>query len=114
MERLEAAGICLFCPDSLREHAEQRVIFSTEHWAVTPNAFPYPGTRLHLLVGPRRHVNDMLDLDEASLGDFWAALRRIRERYGLGHDRLGGRDGTRIFTRAAIAHVHPAGPVSAP
>ena len=106
MERLEAAGICLFCPDSLREHAKQQVIFSTEHWAVTPNAFPYAGTRLHLLVVPRLHVSDMLDLDEASLGDFWTALRWIREEFGLGHYGLGVRNGNCSFTGATIAHVH--------
>jgi diadenosine tetraphosphate (Ap4A) HIT family hydrolase len=106
MERLEAAGICLFCPDSLREHAKQRVIFSTEHWAVTPNAFPYAGTRLHFLVVPSQHVNDMLDLDEASLADFWTALRWIRREFGLGHYGLGVRNGNCSFTGATIAHVH--------
>src|SRR5690348_11670996 len=84
MRALEAAGICLFCPEALREHARQRVTFETAHWAVTPNAFPYAGTRLHLLVVPHQHVNDMLDLDDAARADFWVALRAVRERYGLG------------------------------
>jgi diadenosine tetraphosphate (Ap4A) HIT family hydrolase len=106
MRRLEAAGICLFCPDSLREHARQRVIHETAHWAVTPNAFPYAGTRLHLLVVPRRHVNDMLDLDDAALAGFWAALRWAREEYGLGSYGLGVRNGNCSFTGATIAHVH--------
>ena len=79
MRRLEAAGICLFCPASLREHARQDVILETRHWAVTPNAVPYKGTRLHLLVVPRQHENDMLDLDDEALADFWTALRLIRE-----------------------------------
>jgi diadenosine tetraphosphate (Ap4A) HIT family hydrolase len=106
MERLEAAGICLFCPDSLREHARQRVILETAHWSVTPNAFPYAGTKLHLLVVPRRHVNDMLDLDGAALSDFWTALRWIREEFGLGYYGLGVRNGNCSFTGATIAHVH--------
>ncbi len=106
MRRLEAAGICLFCPAALREHAHQRVAFETRHWAVTPNAFPYKGTRLHLLVVPHQHVNDMLDLDEEALGDFWAALRLIRERFDLGYYGLGVRNGNCSFTGATIAHVH--------
>lgn len=106
MRRLEADGVCLFCPAALREHARQRVILETRHWAVTPNAFPYAGTRLHLLVVPNQHVNDMLDLDEAALADFWAALRRVREEYGLGHYGLGVRNGNCSFTGATIAHVH--------
>jgi ATP adenylyltransferase len=106
MRRLEAAGICLFCPASLREHAHQEVAFETGHWAVTPNAFPYRGTRLHLLVVPHQHVNDMLDLGDEVLADFWVALRQVRERYGLDYYGLGVRNGNCSFTGATIAHVH--------
>lgn len=106
MRRLEAAGICLFCPASLRSHARQRVICETRHWTVTPNAFPYSGTGLHLLVVPHQHVNDMLDLDDEALADFWTALRQVRERYGLDHYGLGVRNGNCSFTGATIAHVH--------
>jgi ATP adenylyltransferase len=106
MRRLEAAGICLFCPDSLREHARQRVLFETAHWAVTPNAYPYAGTRLHLLAVPHRHVNDMLDLGDSALADFWAAMRLIRKRFELDHYGLGVRNGNCSFTGATIRHVH--------
>jgi len=106
MRRLEAAGICLFCPDALRSHAAQQVLFETGHWSVTPNAFPYAGARLHLLVVPHRHVTDLLDLDDAAGADFWAALREIRSRYGLDHYGLGVRNGNCSFTGATIAHVH--------
>ena len=106
MRRLEAAGICLFCPDSLREHARQRVLFETDHWAVTPNAYPYAGTRLHLLVVPRQHVNDMLDLGDLALADFWGAMREIRSRFSLDHYGLGVRNGNCSFTGATIRHVH--------
>ena len=106
MERLEAAGTCLFCPEELRGHPRQQVIFETAHWTVTPNEFPYAGTRLHLLVVPHRHVGDVLDLDDAALGDFWTALRWIRQRFHLGHYGLGMRNGDCRFTGATIAHVH--------
>ena len=106
MQRLEAAGICLFCPTSLSEHAHQRVLLETRHWTVTPNEYPYKGTKLHLLVVPHRHVNDMLDLDGESLADFWDALKKIREQFGLEHYGLGVRNGNCSFTGATIAHVH--------
>ena len=75
MRRLESAGICLFCPAALREHARQRVTFETMHWAVTPNAFPYQGTRLHLLVVPHQHATDMVDLDDEVLADLRLGTR---------------------------------------
>ncbi len=106
MRRLEAAGICLFCPAALRDHARQRVAFETRHWMVTPNAFPYPGTARHLLVIPKQHANDLLDLEDGALADFWAALREVRARYDLDHYGLGVRNGNCSFTGATIAHVH--------
>jgi ATP adenylyltransferase len=106
MQRLEAAGICLFCPGALREHSRQRVEWETRYWSVTPNEFPYKGTRIHLLVVPHKHVNDMLDLDDESLVDFWNALRLIRKELDLDHYGLGVRNGDCSFTGATIAHVH--------
>jgi diadenosine tetraphosphate (Ap4A) HIT family hydrolase len=106
MRRLEAAGICLFCPVALRVHARQRVTFETRHWMVTPNAFPYAGTALHLLVIPKQHANDLLDLEDEALADFWGALREVRARYDLDHYGLGVRNGNCSFTGATIAHVH--------
>src|ERR1700760_2132754 len=91
MERLEVTGTCLFCPDSLRAHATQQILFETGHWAVTPNEFPYGGTSLHLLVVPHRHVTDLLDLSDGELGDFWGALREVRSRFTLTYYGLGVR-----------------------
>jgi ATP adenylyltransferase len=106
MRRLEANGICLFCPDALRSHAHQRIILETPHWSVTPNEFPYKGTALHLLVVPNEHVSDLLDLTPAARNDFWDALTAIRERFALKHYGLGVRNGDCKFTGATIAHVH--------
>lgn len=107
MRRLEAAGICLFCPGDPREEIPERtVVWESERWTVLPNDFPYKGTMLHLLVVPHRHVNDMLDLDEESLSEFWDVLKVIRERFNLDHYGLGVRNGNCSFTGATIAHVH--------
>jgi diadenosine tetraphosphate (Ap4A) HIT family hydrolase len=48
----------------------------------------------------------MLDLDDESLGDFWNALKMIRERFDLTHYGLGIRNGNCSFTGATISHVH--------
>jgi diadenosine tetraphosphate (Ap4A) HIT family hydrolase len=106
MRRLEASGVCLFCPDGLASQAGQQVVLQTRYWTVTPNEFPYPGTVLHLLLVPRQHVADLLDLDEVSRRDFWTALASVRDRYGLGYYGLGVRNGDCRFTGATIRHVH--------
>lgn len=106
MERLDAAGICLFCPDILRAHENQQVLWETAHWMVTPNEFPYAGTRLHLLLIPKEHVTDLLDLSSASRADFWEVLASVRSEYGLSNYGLGSRNGDSRYTGGTIRHLH--------
>jgi ATP adenylyltransferase len=106
MRRLDAEGVCLFCPEGLASHARQQVLFRTRHWTVTPNEFPYPGTSLHLLLVPDQHAADLLDLAEEVRQDFWRALQAVADRHQLGHYGLGVRNGDCRFTGATIAHVH--------
>ena len=105
MLRLEAAGLCLFCPEGLQRYPLQE-IEKTDHWTVTHNEFPYKGTSLHLLVLPHEHANDILDLTPAAQRDFWDTLAKIREQFGLKYYGLGIRNGDCSFTGATIAHVH--------
>lgn len=106
MERLDAAGVCLFCPDGLAGHAGDEVVLRTRHWSVIPNAFPYAGARLHLLLVPDEHAEDLLELSEPARADFWTALAQVRQRYRLTHYGLGSRNGDCRYTGATIAHVH--------
>jgi ATP adenylyltransferase len=106
MRRLEAAGICLFCPDGLRAHATQQVLRETAHWNITPNAYPYPGVAVHLLLVPHEHVTDLADLSEPAQIDFFQVLRWVRREYDLGHYGIGVRNGECRYTGGTIRHVH--------
>jgi ATP adenylyltransferase len=106
MQRLEAEGTCLFCPDGLRQHAADRILHESGSWFVILNKFPYRGTKLHLLIIPREHVGDMADLHPAAQSDFWSVLSLTRERFELSHYGLGIRNGDCRFTGATIAHLH--------
>ena len=106
MLRLEADGICIFCPEHLAEDAEQRIIHRTAHWTVTPNEFPYRGTRLHLLLVPDEHASDLLDLPAETQQDFWNALGWVRSHHELSYYGLGARNGDCECTGGTIFHVH--------
>jgi diadenosine tetraphosphate (Ap4A) HIT family hydrolase len=106
MDRLDAAGVCLFCPEHLTTHPRQRVLFSTSHWHATPNEFPYQGTSLHLLLVPHQHVSDFLELPEAARNDFWVALAELAKRYDLRSYALVSRNGDPRRNGATITHLH--------
>jgi diadenosine tetraphosphate (Ap4A) HIT family hydrolase len=106
MRKLEAAGVCIFCPGHVDEPDDPLLVLSAPDWIVRHNAYPYAGTRLHLLVVPRRHVRDLLDLTDAELSGFWQVGRELRERYDLGFYGLGARCGDCRYTGGTIEHVH--------
>jgi diadenosine tetraphosphate (Ap4A) HIT family hydrolase len=106
MARLDAAGICLFCPEHLARHEQQRIVLSTQHWTVTPNRFPYPGTNLHMLLIPDQHARDLLELSDEVRADFWVALAAVAEASELRYYGLGVRNGDCRFTGATVEHVH--------
>jgi ATP adenylyltransferase len=106
MLRLESAKVCIFCPANLDEDADQRVVYRNDHWTVTPNKFPYTGTKLHLLLIPHAHVADLVELESDSHAAFWPALAWIRDHYGLTSYGVGARNGDGRFTGATIEHVH--------
>lgn len=105
MDALEAAGTCLFCPGEIDRDGPQ-VVLRDPDWLVRHNDFPYAGTRLHLLVVPRRHVTDLLDLTDDELAGFWRVGRVLRDRFELDFYGLGARCGDCRFTGGTIAHVH--------
>jgi ATP adenylyltransferase len=106
MRRLEADGVCIFCPAHLEADPEQEILHRTPHWTVTPNRFPYASTLRHLMLVPHEHVTDLLDLSEPAQRDFWSTLGWVRQRYGLSYYGLGARNGDMALTGGTIAHVH--------
>ncbi len=106
MRRLEAAGICLFCPEHLAADERQRIVHRTAHWTVTPNEFPYAGTKLHLMLIPDEHVSDLLDLTPDGPGRLLDRARLGREHHGLDYYGLAARNGDPRFTGGTIVHLH--------
>jgi len=106
MARLEAAGICLFCPEQLARHPRQRILLSTQHWTATPNEYPYAGTSQHLLLIPHQHASNLLELSDEVRADFWVALAAVAEANELRYYGLGVRNGDCRLTGATIEHVH--------
>jgi ATP adenylyltransferase len=105
MRRLEGEGTCIFCPPAVEEPGAS-VLRRLDHWVIRPNAYPYRGTRLHLLLVPRAHVTDLLDLDGDALHEFWDAVRWVRDTYRLDFYGLGARCGDCAYTGGTIVHAH--------
>ena len=102
MARLEAEGICIFCPD----HQRMPVEHAGEHWYVTRNDFPYKGTVAHFLIVPHRHVRSFDELPDAAGAELWAIKRRLKAELEPLAVATVERSGDMRFNGGSVAHLH--------
>jgi ATP adenylyltransferase len=102
MARLEADGICIFCPGHQRMPVEQE----GEHWYVTRNDFPYAGTVAHYLIVPHRHVTSFDELPDAAGAELWAIKRRLKAQLAPLAVATVERSGDMRYNGGSVAHLH--------
>ena len=105
MVRLEAAGVCLFCPEGFSASKKQ-IIAAVGEWTLTTNDFPYEGTLHHFLIVPLRHVTDLCELTGAELSDLALVIAKAKQDYCFDYYGLGARNGDPAFTGGTIRHLH--------
>jgi ATP adenylyltransferase len=103
---LEKNGVCKFCPQNLLHEARHQVYLVEESWVVVHNIAPYKGSSLHLLMVPKRHVRDMLDLSLDELSAFWRVLGKLKLDFDLRDYGIGIRNGDPSVMGGTVAHLH--------
>jgi diadenosine tetraphosphate (Ap4A) HIT family hydrolase len=106
MERLEASGVCIFCPQHVGEHHAHPIEWTGDHWYVTRNAYPYPGTLAHFLLVPHRHVCSFDELPDAAGAELWAVKRVLKERHGGRAFATVERSDDMRLNGGSVAHLH--------
>jgi len=106
MERLEAQGICIFCPEHVADHHAEPVELEGEHWFVTRNAYPYAGTVAHYLIVARRHVAAFDELPDEAGAELWALKRRLKDRLRPAATATIERSGRMALNGGSVAHLH--------
>ena len=106
MQALERTGTCVFCPEHFAAHHREPVLLSGEHWYVTENDYPYPGTRAHYLIVPHLHVAAFEELPDAAGAELWALKRRLRARLQPLAVATVERSGDMRYNGGSVAHLH--------
>jgi ATP adenylyltransferase len=106
MEELEAAGICIFCPEHVAHYHPEPVEHSGRHWYVTRNAFPYAGTTAHYLIVPHLHVSAFDELPDEAGAELWAMKRWLKERLGPPASATVERSGDMRLNGSSVSHLH--------
>ena len=106
MVRLEAEGVCIFCPEHVEAPGGKEVFLENRLWWLMKNDYPYPGTLQHMLLVPKDHVASLTEISEASQRAYWDILQKTAKKYGSEYFVLASRNGNPRGTGATIVHLH--------
>nr|AIA13796.1 Scavenger mRNA decapping enzyme C-term binding [uncultured bacterium] len=106
MKELTDAGKCFMCYENLVDYDLNEILFETKHWVITPNAYPYEHTSLHLVLISRRHVRSMAELNAEEQADLGVAAAQIERKHNLDSYFLGMRNGDFRYNGGTVEHLH--------
>ena len=106
MEELEAAGVCVFCPEHVREHHREPVEHAGRHWYVTKNDYPYEGAAAHYLVVSTQHVTSFDELPDEAGAELWAIKRMLKAQLEPTAIATVERSGNMLYNGGSVAHLH--------
>jgi ATP adenylyltransferase len=106
MEELQAEGICIFCPEHFEHYHREPIEHSGEHWYVTKNDFPYPGTVAHYLIVPHLHVASFHELPDEAGAELWAMKRLLKSWLEPLAVATIERSGVKELSGSSVAHLH--------
>lgn len=106
MESLERERICLFCEEHVEQYQSNPVELRSDHWFVTRNSFPYPGTAAHYLIVARPHVRSFDELPDTAGAELWAIKRTLKQRLDPIATATVERSGDMRFNGGSVAHLH--------
>lgn len=106
MAEIEEHGECPFCTTTLAQSTLSTVVWQGRYWHVRPNRWPYPGTRLHLLVILNEHAERLTDLTPEALVEFVTLLQWLEHTYHVESGSVGVRFGDPRGNGATVNHLH--------
>jgi ATP adenylyltransferase len=106
MQELEAAGVCVFCPEHVAKHHHEPIEHTGRHWYVTRNHYPYKGTSAHFLIVARPHVVSFDELPDEAGAELWAIRRTLKARLEPAALATVERSGNMLYNGGSVAHLH--------
>lgn len=112
MEELARTGECFLCQEVIARVAKKYPGVATlsvhegNHWFIKNNDFPYSGTKLHVLVVPKRHVTELEDLSGEEFLELQQMFTWINKKYDVEGASMFLRYGNMNYNGATLSHIH--------
>lgn len=98
--------VCPFCPQHLKQYHKKPIIKTGKYWILTDNMYPYPGTKHHLLLIHKKHIEHIGDVSRPAWQELHALAVYIGKRRDIKGAALVMRFGDTSYTGASVSHLH--------
>lgn len=104
---IAASGKCPFCPGGYT-WKNQEILHEDGEWTIShiDPRYQLANTRVHLLLFPRRHITDHLDLTPADWASIHALTTWARAEFEMPAGVLTMRGGDTRYTGGTVVHQH--------
>ncbi|MCA9367364.1 HIT domain-containing protein [Candidatus Kaiserbacteria bacterium] len=106
MEKLQAAGICLLCPEHITTYHREPIEQDSDWWMVTKNDFPYKGTKVHYLFVYKPHTANVANITPEAWADLGAQITLLQKRLQIPGGAFFMRFGDTDYNGSSITHLH--------
>lgn len=106
LERIIQNGHCPFCEENLPKVHPNPILWTSAHWVVTTNAWPYAGVKSHFLLISRTHVTRIEDLSIGARLSFFDEFDQLSSQFNFKGASILWRSGDTEYTGASVMHLH--------
>jgi diadenosine tetraphosphate (Ap4A) HIT family hydrolase len=106
LERIATRGECPFCEGNLLKEHRKPILYDNGRWLLTENQWPYSGTRHHLLLILKRHIQHANDLTPEEQVALFDAVGWANRHFGIEAAGLVMRYGDTARVGSSVTHLH--------
>jgi len=106
MKEILDAGVCPFCASNFQRWHTKPILWSGDHWFVSENMWPYPGSKIHLVAFLKYHAEGPEDMSVAEFGELHTILNWAAKEYSIKGGGLYMRFGECLWTGGTVRHIH--------
>ena len=106
MLRAKKLGVCPFCPKNYKEFHTAPIIKENKNWILTQNDYPYMGSKIHLLLIHREHIEKIRDLKNTESKELFEIISWAENKFKIKGGSILIRFGNMGYTGATISHLH--------
>ncbi len=106
LKNISRDNVCPFCEENLPKYHPKKILFKTDYWIVTTNAWPYSGTKHHFLLIYKKHITHLKKIPQRATTDMLEITKGLTAQYKIEGGSLLMRFGKSESTGASVEHLH--------